>query len=165
MKRLPLVLAGTLLVAVIWFLWPRPEEEPDPGALPPSPRASLRSPDTPPAPEPRSPLADTLNAPGGDIHADLRGVLDVITAFRTNFPHAGNPTGTNAEITAALTGRNPLRLALIPPGHSAINPAGELCDRWGTPLFFHAESATRMEVRSAGPDRRLWTDDDVGLTP
>ena len=58
-----------------------------------------------------------------------------------------------------------LRLAVIPPGHRAIDRNGELCDRWGTPFFFHAESATHMEIRSAGPDKKMWTDDDVALTP
>ena len=85
--------------------------------------------------------------------------------FRTNFPHDGNPVGSNAEITAVLTGKNKLRYAAIPPGHPAINAAGELCDRWGTPFFFHAESGTRMGIRSAGPDKKMWTDDDVALTP
>jgi len=73
--------------------------------------------------------------------------------------------GENAEITAVLAGRNRLQLALIPPSHPAINRAGELCDRWGTPFFFHALSGTQMEIRSAGPDRRLWSADDVVLTP
>jgi hypothetical protein len=117
------------------------------------------------SPTERSPLADTLNSPAGDIRADLRVVAEIVAAFRTNFPQTGNPTGTNAEITAALTGRNPLHLALIPPDHGALNRAGELCDRWGTPFFFHAESATRMEIRSAGPDRKLWSEDDVTLAP
>ena len=42
---------------------------------------------------------------------------------------------------------------------------GELCDRWGRPFFFHQLSGTKMEIRSAGPARQLWTDDDVVLTP
>jgi hypothetical protein len=110
-------------------------------------------------------LADDLNAPGKDIRSDLRVVSDVLDAFRTNFPHAGNPVGDNVDITAALTGKNKLRLALIPRDHPAINAAGELCDRWGTPFFFHAESGTRMGIRSAGPDRKMWTADDVVLDP
>ena len=113
----------------------------------------------------RSTLADALNSPGTDIRADLRLVSSIIETFRTNFLQTGNPVGTNAEITAALTGRNQLKLELIPPDHPAINPQGELCDRWGTPFFFHAESATRMEIRSAGPDRKMWSDDDVVLSP
>ena len=55
--------------------------------------------------------------------------------------------------------------ALIPPDHPAINRRGELCDRWGTPFFFHAESAKQMSIRSAGPDKKMWTDDDVVFSP
>jgi hypothetical protein len=117
------------------------------------------------APPERSTLADALNSPTTDIRADLRLVLDIIETFRSNFPQTGNPVGTNAEITSALVGRNRLRLSLIPIDHLAINKEGELCDRWGTPFFFHAESATRMEVRSAGPDRTMWSNDDVVLGP
>jgi hypothetical protein len=110
-------------------------------------------------------LADTLNSPSTDIRSDLRVVAEVIDAFRTNFPRDGNPVGDNIEITAALTGKNKLGLALIPPKHKAINKDGQLCDRWGTPFFFHAESASKMEIRSAGPDRKMWNDDDVVYTP
>jgi hypothetical protein len=54
---------------------------------------------------------------------------------------------------------------LIPRGHPAINPDGELCDRWGTPYFFHSESRRRTTIRSAGPDRQMWTADDVEHAP
>ena len=111
-------------------------------------------------------LADALNSPATDIRADLRLVSDILETFRTNFPREGNPVGTNAEITAILTGKNKLRLALIPPDHPAINrTTGELCDRWGTPFFFHAESGTRMTIQSAGPDKKHHTPDDVAFTP
>lgn len=113
----------------------------------------------------RSPLADTLNSPTTDIRADLRLVSDIIETFRSNFPKDGNPVGTNAEITAFLVGKNKLRLSLIPADHPAINKSGELCDRWGTPFFFHAESATRMEIRSAGPDKKMWSADDEVFVP
>jgi hypothetical protein len=113
----------------------------------------------------RSELADTLNSPTTTLPSDLRVVLEILAAFRSNFPRTGNPVGSNAEITAALTGRNPLHLALIPRDHPAINAAGELCDRYGTPFFFHAESGTHMDIRSAGPDKKMWTSDDVILAP
>jgi hypothetical protein len=114
--------------------------------------------------EERSHLADGLNSPSGDIHSDLRMVDAIFAAYR-GAVRAGNPVGENAEITAALTGRNRLSYAFIPPGHPAINAKGELCDRWGSPFFFHQLSGERMEVRSAGPDRRLWTADDEVLSP
>lgn len=106
-----------------------------------------------------------LNTPSTDIRADLRLLSETIETFRTNFPQDGNPTGSNAEITAALTGKNKVRFAFIPPNHPAINREGELCDRWGTPFFFHAESSTRMEIRSAGPDKKLHTPDDISFAP
>jgi hypothetical protein len=107
------------------------------------------------------PLVGGLNAVGGSGAQELAVVAAVLDAWRLNFPREGNPVGENREITAALTGRNRLGLALIPKDHPAINAAGELCDRWGTPLFFHQISGEHMVVRSAGADRRFYTDDDV----
>jgi hypothetical protein len=119
----------------------------------------------PAAPLERLNLAAALNSPASDIRADLQLVASVLDTFRTNFPQGGNPVGANAEITAVLTGANRLRLAFIAPDHPAINRDRELCDRWGTPFFFHAESATKMEIRSAGPDKKMWSADDVSFTP
>lgn len=120
---------------------------------------------TPLPAEPRSKIADALNAPTGTPADDVRIVGNVLAAFRTNFPRDGNPVGTNAEITAALTGKNPLRLAVLPADHPAINRDGELCDRWGTPFIFHAWSGKEMEIRSAGPDKKPYNADDVLLSP
>lgn len=173
MKRtFVIVVAAGLALALFWLFRPAAR----PGATPSS-SAAARLPagshsPAPAAPHPdrlsedeRNPLADGLNAAAGDIHADLRIVASLLEAFRTNFPRAGNPVGDNTEITAALAGDNALRLSLIPRDHPAISAAGELCDRWGIPFFFHAESGTRMEIRSAGSDRRLWTPDDAVLSP
>ncbi|WP_395751937.1 hypothetical protein [Prosthecobacter sp.] len=72
-----------------------------------------------------------------------------------------NPVGTNAEIMAALMGGNPKHARLGPAGGEGLNEKGELMDRWGTPYFFHQMSATVMEIHSAGPDKKMWTSDDV----
>jgi hypothetical protein len=119
---------------------------------------------TPAGAEERSRLADGLNAPSGDVHSDLRLMNEVFVAYRAAL-RTGNPVGENSEITAALTGRNKLGYAFIAPDNPAINLKGELCDRWGTPYFFHQLSGEKMEIRSAGPDRMLWTADDEVLTP
>ena len=174
--RLLLVVAGLLIALYLWH-WGRPV----PPA--PAPAASGLVTGTPaaPSPAPAAPAAaraafpdsppegfeglGDLHAPGGNVTADLRIVQAVLEAFRTSFPTEGNPTGSNAEITAALAGANRLRLVLVPRGHPAINGDGELCDRWGTPYFFHSESRRRTTVRSAGPDRRMWTEDDVEHAP
>lgn len=72
-----------------------------------------------------------------------------------------NPVGSNAEIMAALMGGNPKRARLGPPEGTRLNDQGELLDQWGTPYFFHQMSATVMEIHSAGPDKKMWTSDDV----
>lgn len=74
----------------------------------------------------------------------------------------GNPVGTNPEITAALNGNNPKGANFIQPDAGMrINAKGELVDPWGTPYFFHQLSGTEMEIHSAGPDRVMWTADDL----
>jgi len=74
----------------------------------------------------------------------------------------GNPVGTNPEITRQLGGDNPKGINFIKPeAGMRVNGNGEMVDPWGTPLFFHQLSGTETEVRSAGPDKRMWTPDDV----
>lgn len=115
-------------------------------------------------PEPPSHLADDLNAPGKDIHSDLRIVNDLFEQYRAS-THGLDPIGSNREITAALAGNNRLGYQFLPKNHPAINSRGELMDRWGTPFFFHQLGGDEMQIRSAGPDRKLYTDDDEVLTP
>jgi len=131
-----------------------------PGAAVPSPTASNLSPN---GQEP-SHVADLLNSPTTDIHSDLRIVNELFDQFRSAI-HGPNPVGENAEIVAALTGKNKVGFAFLPPNHPAINAKGELVDRWGTPFFFHQLSSDQMQIRSAGPDHKMYTDDDEVMTP
>jgi hypothetical protein len=74
----------------------------------------------------------------------------------------GNPVGTNPEITSQLTGNNPRHINFIDPQPGTrINGLGELVDAWGTPYFFHQISGSEMEIHSAGPDKIMWTSDDL----
>ncbi|HWV98125.1 MAG TPA: hypothetical protein VNZ64_00400 [Candidatus Acidoferrum sp.] len=73
----------------------------------------------------------------------------------------GNPVGTNPEITKALQGDNPKQIDFLKADGNRVNGNGELVDPWGTPYFFHQLSGTEMEIRSAGPDKRMWTADDL----
>jgi len=74
----------------------------------------------------------------------------------------GDPVGQNSEITAALAGQNPKHVNFIDASAGMkVNGNGELIDAWGTPYFFHQLSATDMEIHSAGPDRVMWTADDI----
>jgi|SRR5271165_732191 len=172
-KRIPiavlgLVLAlGVLLLALLPRIGRRPMQGPA-QAVQGRAAGPLSAAGAGPVPaaggEDPSHLADGLNSPSGDVRSDLRIIDGVFAAYRSAL-RSGNPIGENSEVTAALTGRNKLGFAFMPADSAAINSKGEICDRWGTPYFFHQLSGEKMEIRSAGPDRKLWTDDDEVLTP
>jgi hypothetical protein len=109
------------------------------------------------APEIRE-AAAPLNADSSDSQGDLRTLESLLTIYRRIYP--GNPVGENADITEALLGKNEKGLVAIPPDHPAIRE-GKIVDRWGTPYWFHPISGNVMEIRSAGPDKELFTGDDI----
>jgi hypothetical protein len=73
----------------------------------------------------------------------------------------GNPAGTNAEIMKELMGDNRAHARFVPSEGVKLNEHGELLDRWDSPYFFHQISMKEMELRSSGPDRQMWTADDI----
>lgn len=74
---------------------------------------------------------------------------------------ANRPLSANEDWADLLRGNNQAHERFLPDQHTALNAQGQLVDRWGTPLFFHALGGGRFELRSAGPDRKLWTADDI----
>ncbi len=104
---------------------------------------------------------DASPSPAIDPQAAVEAVRDAIQKYGSMFN--GNPVGTNAEITKALNGDNPAHARFLDGVPGQINSNGELVDPWGTPYFFHQLSGHDMEVRSAGPDRIMWTSDDIRI--
>ena len=90
----------------------------------------------------------------------LQKAASSLRDYRSAFSQ--NPVGTNAEITSKLSGKNP-RGARYLPANAKLNDKGEMTDRWDRPLFFHQISGSVMEIRSAGPDHVMWTNDDEVL--
>ena len=108
----------------------------------------------------RPPLADRLGATGFGPDAEPGIVLDILNAYRRSF--GVYPSGEdNRQFVNALLGANPDQLPFIPREHPRLNPRGEIVDAWGTPFFFHLNSRSSIEVRSAGPDRAFFTKDDI----
>ena len=90
----------------------------------------------------------------------LENMRHAIRNYGSRF--GGNPVGTNLEIARALAGENPGQVNFMDADAGLrLNAAGELVDPWGTPYFFHQLSATEMEIHSAGPDKVMWTQDDL----
>ena len=139
---------------------PSPTDPPHPsvptGGRPPAlqpaiPPSNPSTPGTPPSPPEPDVVAKAV------IEVDQVGLM--LRDYRTRMGE--NPVGPNADIMKAVMGGNPKKARLGPPEGQQINGNGELVDRWGTPYFFHQESRTNMEIRSAGPDRKMWTEDDI----
>jgi hypothetical protein len=124
-----------------------------------SPPAVNRAPDLAAA----SGSSDTASAGGEPAIATetvLENVRTTIRLYGSMF--GGNPVGTNPEITSALNGANPKHVKFLRADAGLqVNQKGELVDIWGTPYFFHQLSRTEMEIRSAGPDKVMWTADDL----
>lgn len=105
-------------------------------------------------------LGSSDTPPAMDPATVLSNMRIVINHYNSMF--GGNPVGSNSEITKALNGGNAKEVKFLNEESGLrINGRGELVDYWGTPFFFHQLSGTEMEIRSAGPDRKMWTADDL----
>ena len=176
MKKPLLIVGFGFAVIVLGIVWISQSPEPAPPASPaPAPTVTSVTPPTLPATEsseepPSSQAPDPATAPGGlpapgkpappdVIRNELENVQVSLRDYRTAFGE--NPVGSNGEITKALDGGNPKHLRISFPPGSSVSGQGELCDRWGTPFFFHQLSAKQMEIHSAGPDHLMGTGDDI----
>ncbi len=101
-------------------------------------------------------------APNRPIEEDLTDLSHALKNFALLVKgDSPIPLGANEEIAIALLGKNGAKLAFLPKDSQALNAQGQLIDRWGTALWFHASTRERIDIRSAGPDKKLWTIDDV----
>jgi hypothetical protein len=120
----------------------------------------------PPLPPRQAPTGDAIlqsyAKEGGTVQADLGALAEVIGNFALLVKgREPLPLGANEELAAALRGKNVAELEFVSSGSAALNDQGQLIDRWGTPLFFHAKARDRVDIRSAGPDGKMWNGDDV----
>lgn len=117
---------------------------------PPASVAEIKAAGTPSA------LEVTNIAPAQVLESMSRAIRNYGDTF------GGNPVGTNPEIARQLDGENPKHIHFLnPESGMRLNANGELVDAWGTPYFFHQLSAHQMEIHSAGPDKQMWTADDM----
>lgn len=160
-------LGGWVLVLLFLFVvagwWrARPGVAPA-GAVAPRAEVSSPPPTTVPAPPPvGTRLLEGYGDPARPPERDLAAIALVMENFLLlNKGAADRPLSANEEWAAALRGADGRGERFLQDDDPALNDRGQLVDRWGTPLFFHAVGAGRWEVRSAGPDRAMWTADDL----
>ena len=124
--------------------------------------AVFASPGRPPAPL----LGETILREYGRTNLPPENDLTLMSRLMENAllllkAAANRPLSANEDWADLLRGKNAAHEMFLPAQHIALNARGQLVDRWATPLFFHALGGGRFELRSAGPDRKLWTMDDI----
>src|ERR1039458_5925729 len=130
------------------------------GGPTPSPGAGVTPANSPAPSAPPFVLGSADATPSMEPATVLSNMRVTINQYQSMFGE--NPVGTNPEITKALNGDNPKQARFIKLELGLrINGRGELVDYWGTPFFFHQLSGTEMEIHSAGPDKVMWTADDL----
>jgi hypothetical protein len=177
------VIAFLVLVLVLAVLWLGPQllERSRPGAS----TSSLANPSvatntkvtesfpTSQAPDSNKPpqlLGETILRDYGNTNLPPQNDLTLMARLIENSlllskSAANRPLSANEDWADFFLGKNAAHERFLPAKHPSLNANGQLIDRWDTPLFFHASGAGRYEIRSAGPDKHLWTDDDIHRNP
>lgn len=102
--------------------------------------------------------ADTNLPPENDLTLISRLMENSLLLLKSA---ANRPLSANEDWADLFRGKNGAREEFLSAQHVALNDKGQLIDRWQTPLFFHALGGGRYEIRSAGPDKTMWTADDL----
>lgn len=156
------LVAGLLLLP--WGGEPEPvapgTAEGVPATSPGAPGADPERPGTAEEQRRVAPLFDYFNSSERDPQEDVDVVLEAVEAYLLLHRDAAIPVGLNEDLVRALTTRSPYAPAFLPRDHPAIVD-GQLVDRWGSPYHLHAHGDRAYSVRSAGPDRVLFTSDDI----
>jgi hypothetical protein len=169
-RRLILVVVFFLLLLTATFL-PHSHRVEAPRALLehpldwPAPHQTEKAP-SPTDPPPGNRILEGYAHKSRTAKVDIESVHRLLDVFQLLVKSGGSiPLGSNEDVVLALTGKNPHQVKFLSLEHPAIDKQGRFVDRWETPLYFHAISRDRIEIRSAGPDRRMWTGDDIHRNP
>ena len=133
-------------------------------SLPPQPTAPLAVPAPPPlSDQPIDPafvqMHEEMLLPETPPERELEILQELMTLHQKAMKDSS--FGDNADVTQALVGQSVQGVWL--PRQSPRIQDGRLLDRWGTPYWFHANTGSQVEIRSAGPDRNLFSPDDIIL--
>jgi len=145
-----------LVVTFVLYFFNRTEPQPPPSLPLPADKPATPPPAVFPGTAMLKNYGSTRQPPTQDL-TDLHRVWENFTLLIK----APLPLGANEDIAAALLGKNPDKLVFVTPDAAHLNASGQLIDRWQSPLFFHAIDQRRLDIRSAGPDRQMWTADDL----
>lgn len=166
MRRWLLALLLIVLIMIgAWLLLRRPAVSAS--ASPSLPHVESQvAPQPPPNPTAAESLLMGYGDPATPPIEDLRKIHRVVTGYFSVVKDSSrNPIGGNADLAAALRGENPNHEVYVREGNPVFSTDGLLMDRWGSPLVIHPEAWKQLEIRSVGPDKQAYTEDDLVLTP
>lgn len=159
-----LTIAAVIGVVVWIFLNLDWEKRPNPAPVEPS-RSEAKT-TIPTAPVPGDALLVGYGDPATPAIEDLRKIHRIVTGYFSVIKDSSRfPIGGDEDLAAALRGENPNREVFVKPDHPVFSSSGLLIDRWGSPLIVHPEAWRQLELRSAGPDRVPYNEDDLVLAP
>lgn len=159
-----LLIALIILTIVMW--WETSHFTPKTQVPPPVPTQSQTKPTAPSGPT----ASESLLMGYGDASTppieDLRKLHRVVTGYFSVVKESSRfPIGGNEDLAAALRGENPNREVFVSKENAVFGPDGQLRDRWGSPLIVHPQAWRQLELRSSGPDKKSYTEDDLILLP
>ena len=100
-------------------------------------------------------------AADGSPREDVTALADMVSTLLQAVPPDRRPAlGFNEDLTRVLSSEDFLGDAALPATHPALRN-GQLIDRWGRPWLVHPLAGDLIQVRSAGPDGKLFTADDL----
>lgn len=160
MKR---AIAILIIVAgfIVWFR----RDDPIPPMTAPTPPPFVGPEDTKEPPAPPI-LADRMLRDYGNDNSSPKNDLKLISklvdsAFLLIKNRDTREYATNEDLVLFLQGQNAYQSTYLGKTSPALNDDGQLIDRWASPLIVHPVSQKILELRSAGPDRKPYTDDDL----
>lgn len=162
MRRIAIPIALLVLVVLgvileLSFRSSSPSAHPDSGSPPASTRSAYAS-TTQFVPS----ALQRLHSPETDGKVDVSAIQAVLSGLAQSLQGNLPPIGDDRDLARALLGRNRDGLAFLTADSPAYDsPTGHLRDRWGTPYFVHPRAPRDFEIRSAGPDKKLFTHDDL----
>lgn len=160
MKRAIAILA-LLTGLLVWFKKNEPVSSSAPTTPPP-----LVGPEDTGIPADPPLLADRMLQDYGTDNSSSKNDLELVgrlidSAFLLVKNRDTREYATNEDLVLFLQGRNSYQSAYLGKTSPVLNGDGQMIDRWGSPLIVHPVSQKILELRSAGPDRKPYTDDDL----
>ena len=163
---LPVLLVLIYLLTQMRSNWSKPSEKT--GVLPElvASNATAQTLTAPVAKQEGALLGETIRRGYADTNLPPENDLTLMSRLMENSllllkSAANRPLSANEDWADLFRGKNAAHEEFLPAQHVVLSDKGQLVDRWQTPLFFHALGGGRYEIRSAGPDKAMWTPDDI----